>query len=144
MNDLIRPPTRTVIPEDHHASQGIGKPYPKEYRKLVMYLYDHHPEELVTQSMLDAQSLHFLAANVTINRWLRRCDLLGHVRPFRRTGNHRAVREIVGQALIDLALYRSVSCKEFGYEVRAFLFNRNPTVAPYSASQLCRAEKRLD
>ena len=52
--------------------------------------------------------------------------------------------EINGQTLIDLALYRTIRCKAFGYKVLAFLFNRNPDIAPYSASQLSRAEKRLD
>ena len=49
-----------------------------------------------------------------------------------------------GGAFIDLALYRTIQCKAFGYEVLAFIYNRDPTVRPYSTSQLSRAKKKLD
>jgi len=143
MNDRIRPPTRTVIPPGPHASRGIGKPYPKEFREYVMYLHDNHPEQLRSHAVTEAQDANIHAVNRTIDRWLQRRGELGHVRPFQRTGNQRSTRELKGQALIDLALYRAIHCKAFGYEVRAFLFNRNPTTPPCSASQLSRAEKRL-
>lgn len=144
MNDKVRPPACTVAPSEHHASCGIGKPYPKEYREQVMFLHDNYPGVLQSPAVIAAQDIHVHAVNRTINRWLRRRERLGHVRPYKRSGNRRAEREINGQALIDLALYRTIRCKAFGYEVLAFLFNRNPDVAPYSASQLSRAEKKLD
>ena len=143
MNDRIRPPTRTIIPPKPHASRGIGKPYPKEFCKFIMYVHDNHPDQLNSQAVTKAQDAHTYAVNCTINRLLQRRDDLGHVRPFRRTGNQRSSRELKGQALINLALYRAVHCKAFGYEIRAFLFNRNPTTPSCSASQLSRAEKRL-
>ena len=109
-----------------------------------MFIHDNYPHELNSAAVLAAQDAHVHAANITINRWLQRRNLLGHVRPFQRTGNQRAGRELKGRALVDLAMYRTVRCKAFGYEVLAFIYNRDPTVMPYSASQLSRAEKKLD
>ena len=38
MDNCTRPPTRTVVPPEPHASRGIGKPYPKEYREQMMLI----------------------------------------------------------------------------------------------------------
>ena len=130
MNPKICPPTRTVVHEEPHASTGIGKPYPQESCKLVMYLHDNYPQELHLPAANAAKAACVHACNKTIDSWLQRCGLLGHVRPFCCTGNKRAERDIRGDALINLSLYRSVRCKAFGYKVRAFLFHRNSTILP--------------
>jgi len=105
MNDKIRPPTHTIIPPEHHASRGIGKAYPKYERKRIMFLHGNFPVELQSQSVRVAQGAHAHAADITDWRWLRFRNLTSGVRPFRRTGNRRAVREVSSQALVDLALY---------------------------------------
>ena len=49
------------------------------------------------------------------------------------TGNHLAEREVLGQALVRLALYRMVHPETSIAHVQAFLFNMDPTLPPYSA-----------
>ena len=68
MDSLIRPPTRTVIAPEHHASRSIGKPYPKEDRELVLYLHDNYPEVLDSPATRAAQENYFHAAKITIRR----------------------------------------------------------------------------
>jgi len=51
---------------------------------------------------------------------------------------------VSSQALVDLALCRTVWCKALGAKVRAFLFNQPPAVLHISGSQLSRAESKLD
>ena len=68
MDNRIRPPTCTVIHPDPHASRGIGKPYPKEFREYVMYLHDNHPEQLTSQAVTKAHDANIHAVNRTIDR----------------------------------------------------------------------------
>ena len=79
----------------------------------------------------------------TCRRWLRQYVTLGNILPKRKTGNKAATREIDGEALFQLALYRMVRPHARLYEVRAYLSNRFPTVEPYSDSQIYRGEQRL-
>ena len=144
MNNKIRPPTRTVRPVERHASNGIGKPYPMESREKVMWLLQHRPHILKSEEVREMQAAHVFPVYSTIDRWVERQNSLGHFRPYRRTGNRRASREIIGQSLIDLTIYRVIHCKARLYEIRAFLFMREPTVEPYSNSQVCRAEKKIE
>ena len=68
----------------------------------------------------------------------------GNFRPFKRTGNRRAIRELQDKRLVDLAIYRVVRCKARLCEIQAFFFNQNPTVPPPSDSQVHCAEKLLN
>jgi len=68
----------------------------------------------------------------------------GHVQPMIATGNHEADREIRGQPLVRLALYRCVYPKATVDQIRAFLYNMDPLERPYSRSQIHRAEDLLD
>ena len=138
----IRPPLRTAVDIEQHANRG-GKAYSKEMRELVLFYYYNDPDELTSAATQIAQAAGRFPSNSTICRWVEREQTLGHVCPFRRTGNHRARRELRGQALIDLAFYRLIFPKAQIAEVKAFIFNRNPTVAPYSDSQIHRAEDLL-
>ena len=142
-NANIRLPTGTRIEEEHHASRGIGKAYPKEMREQVI---SRHLLGLpvTTPDIQQLRTLKKYPCEVTCNRWINQHHLLGHVRPKKRNGNHRAEREIQGQALINLALLRCVRQKSTIAEVRAYLFNMDPTVDPYSPSQVYRAETFLD
>jgi hypothetical protein len=67
----------------------------------------------------------------------------GNTRAKRRTGNRHSLREVNGQDLINLALYRAKCPKAYIDEVRAYVQNRNPANPPYGQSQIVRAEKRL-
>lgn len=84
---------------------------------------------------------------MSVQRFANRTNLYGHCRAFRHTGNNHAEREIEGQHLIQLALYRSCCPKATGGEVNAFLYNMNthdPRYEIYSNSQITRAEQRLN
>lgn len=68
----------------------------------------------------------------------------GNTLAMRHTGNKFSVREIQGDDLFHLALYRIAFPKALGVEVRAFIFNRNPDLEyAHSPSQLYRAEMRI-
>ena len=144
MNSNIRPPTKTCIDPEHHASLGTGKRYPFETRTELMWTYDNDRRELNTPYSRAKQEAHVLASWPTIYRWVARRTLLGHFCPLKRTGNIRATRELRTDRLVDLALYRSVMPKAYLYKIRAFLFNRCPLVDPYSNSQVHRAETLLE
>ena len=77
-------------------------------------------------------------------RWIEQYRALGHYRPKTATGNHEATREVLGQALVRLALYRVVHPEAPMSHVRAFLFNMNPTMAPFCPAAIVRAEQLLD
>ena len=77
-------------------------------------------------------------------RWIEQYRALGHYRPKTATGNHEATREVLGQALVRLALYRVVHPEAPMSHVRAFLFNMNPTMAPFCPAVIVRAEQLLD
>ena len=144
MDSKIRTLTRTIRPPEHHALHGIGKPYPKEFREFILFLHDNYPKALESSQVCAAQEHHVHAVDTAIWTWLQYRNVLGHARPFRRTGNKRATSEIWLEALIDLALFCVACCKAFIYEARAFLFYCNPNIAPYSASQVVRSEQKLD
>ena len=84
----------------------------------------------------------------TVDEWTARYLRFGHFRAFRRTGNHRACREVRGQDLHRLALFRTILPKATIAEVNAFLFrlkmeDANFDFRFYSPSQICRAKNRL-
>lgn len=79
----------------------------------------------------------------TCLRWIDQYLLVGHFRPMIPTGNHEATREVMGQALVRLALYRVVHPEAPISHARAYLFNMDPTVVPYCPQAIIRAEKLL-
>ena len=79
----------------------------------------------------------------TCRRWIEIYQTGGHVRPRIAAGNKFSKREIHGQDLINCAFYRHIYPKAYIDAVMAYAHNRNPTEAPYSISQVHRAEVRL-
>ena len=77
-------------------------------------------------------------------QWIEQYRALGHYRPKTATGNHEATREVLGHALVQLALYWVVHPEAPMSRVRAFLFNMNPTMAPFCPAVIVRAEQLLD
>lgn len=130
---------------DHaHASRG-GRAYPKEVREMAIALMvgGNGIASVKTPDVRRLQEQKMFPSLQTCRRWLRQHVMLGHVLPKRATGNKVAEREIDGEVLAQLALYRVVRPHARLYEVRAYLNNRFPTIQPYSNSQISRAEKRL-
>jgi hypothetical protein len=133
------------IDETTHASRG-GKTFPKEVRELVVQMILNGGIAAVkTYEVELLRRLHKFPSISTYQSWLRRqYNALGHVRPFRHTGNRQSEREISGEALIHLAFYRTIRPWARIYEVKAYLTNRlGPLVPPFSVSQILRAEERL-
>ena len=80
---------------------------------------------------------------MTCNLWIDIFYETGDIYPKRANGNAYPKREVLGRVLGKLALYRSVFVKATAAKCRAYLYNLDPTVDPYSHSQLCRAEDLL-
>jgi hypothetical protein len=147
MNDLINGVVRAMrgvrVPDHVHASRG-GRAYPKEVRELVLQMIqDGGIEAVKTPAIRSLQEQKKFPCLATCRRWLNQFLAIGHVRPMRATGNRVAQREIWGEALFHLAFYRAIRPHTLLCEVKAYLTNRLPNVAPYSDSQIYRAEKRL-
>ena len=79
----------------------------------------------------------------TCKNWIKLYEEEGHVMPKAPTGNKESRREINGVDLVNLALYRLVRPAAYLSEVKAYIYNRNPTNLPYSDSQIYRAEQRI-
>ena len=76
-------------------------------------------------------------------RYIRQFIQKGHAQPKHDTGNHMAERQVLRQHLVRLALYRVVHPEGTIAEARAFLTNMDPTIAPFSPQEICRAEHLL-
>ena len=79
----------------------------------------------------------------TCRRWIAVHNAEGHVLPKRHTCNQHSEREVNDVDLVILAIFRLVHPKAYLDEVRAYVHNHNPAKAPYSKSQIHRAEERL-
>ena len=146
--DGVRLPNRTKCPDRRHASHG-GRPYKKEMREMVIQIWqnagggDAGLEALKAPHFQMLRDDHKIPHMDTCKRWIRIWNEEGHVLPKRATGNKHSEREIQGVDLVHLALFRLVKPNAYIDEVRAYLNNRNPTVMPYSRSQIVCAEQRL-
>ena len=138
----IRPPLKTHRSQVQHASLGLGKPYPRETRDIVIWRHTNGlPRTDPVLRLMQASKEY--PCDRTISRYILQYRAVVHVIPFRRTGNNRAQRDVKGTDLISLALHRSIRPKSRIYEVKAFVHMVNPANAVYSDSQICRAEARL-
>ena len=133
-----------IIDETTHASQG-GKAYPTEVRELVIKMILNGGIAAVKTHQVELlRHQHKFPSISTCRSWLRQYNALGHVRPYRRTGNRQSLREISGEALVHLAFYRTIRPWARIYEVKAYLTNRlGPLVPPFSDYQISWAEERL-
>ena len=144
----IRLPLGTRIADRSHARNG-GRPYDKETREQVLQIWQNNGGDNGGLDALDTPHYNQLQfqgkfpALITIERWVDTFKNEGHVLPKRATGNAFATREIQGEDLVQLAIYRLVRPKAYLDEVIAYLHNRDTTKDPYSQSQVNRAEKRL-
>ena len=76
-------------------------------------------------------------------RYIEKYRPYGHWQPKHANGNHLAERKVLGQALVRLALYRVVRPEAPISHVRAFLFNMDPTVPPFTPYAVIVAEQLL-
>jgi hypothetical protein len=84
---------------------------------------------------------HYSSLATTFGHFLQVCfTLLCRFQPKQAMGNHEATREIEGEAWPRLALYRRLHPEATIDMVQAFLFNMDPTIAPYCPSAIVKAE----
>ena len=121
-----------------------GKPYPQETREQVIAIFQSGGMKALKAPHL--QPLRYqkkFPSLKTCRRYVKQFQQEGNVLPKRPTGNDYSKREIHGQDLINLALYRVIRPKAYIDELCAYIHNQNPTNPPYSRSQIHRAEERL-
>lgn len=135
-------PRGTFTQASSHPSNG-GNPYSDDMRCDVITRFQLGLP-LDTPALQALRDVYAYPSLDTCNRFINQMQHYGHVQPKRATGNHDAEREVRGQALVRLALFRCVCPAATTDEARAYLFNMDPTVLPYSPSQIDRAEKLLD
>ena len=142
LNSCLRPPNGTRQPPPPcHPSLG-GNPYEDTTRQQVLEMH-LKGQDLDTPEINELRREWKFPALITCNRWIDIFYETGDICPKRAAGNRYSQREILGGVLEKLALFCCVFQKATIAECRAYLFNLDPTVDPYSHSQLYRAEKLL-
>ena len=131
--------TRTgVVP---HPSQE-GDAYAHEFPDQVISIWQNGGD--LRSPVLDQRRQQRKFPHIsTCNNWIQQLGVEGHTCCKRLTGNRIFQKEVHGHDLVNLALYRMVRPKGYIDEVRAYVHNQNPANAPYSQSQVIRAERRL-
>lgn len=137
-----RPPNGTRIRPTPHPSRG-GTAYSVDLREQVVCRNDLN-QPMTTQEITELRAERKYPSITTCKRWIKQNQEINHVRPKRRTGNKYATREVQGEQLVQLALFRCIKSKSTIDECRAYLHNRYPHIPPYSHSQIHRAEVLLN
>lgn len=142
----FRLPSRVFQNPDVNPSEQRSFSYSQDMRRLAisLRLQGLDGNDNVTLNNLRQNNLYPKVS--TVDKWMLLYNQFGHSRPFRRTGNRRAQREIRGRNLVLLALYRAALPKATIAEVNAFLFVMNtddPNNEIHSYSQICRGEKSI-
>ncbi len=76
-------------------------------------------------------------------QWIHQCQSKGNILLKWALGNAFVTREVHGQDLVNLVLYRMVGPKAYIDEVHAYVHNRNPVNTRNSQSQIYRTELQL-
>ena len=127
----VRPTNGTRLASAPHPSEGGSRGYVQEMRDQVISLW-MNGEDLNAMWIELLQHQKKFPCVRTCRRWIRLHQGEGHSRRRRPTGNHFSDREVHGQDLINLAVYRTVRPKAYINEVRAYVHNCNPANMPYS------------
>ena len=106
MASPLRQPLGTFTEAGHHPSRG-GNPYSDDFRNDVVTRYQLGIP-LDTPTLKALRDEHAYPHLDTCMRYLNQYQDVGHVQPKMATGNHSAEREVVGQALVRLALFTSI------------------------------------
>jgi hypothetical protein len=137
----VRPPNGTLVEAKKPVWHG-GNPYDETTCNMVLKMC-LNGDDITAAWLIPHRHQHTFPSLTTCRRIWDRYLNNGHVLPRRATGNNFSTREVHGQDLINLALFRKVRPKAYIDEVRAYVHNRNPANVPYSHSQIVRAECRL-
>jgi hypothetical protein len=145
MNPLLqlRRPLGSFTQAGPHPSRG-GNPYSDDFRYDVITRFQLGlPLESPELNLLRAQNPPAYPSSLTCERIIQQFQTEGHFQPKEATGNHEAERKVLGEALPRLALYRRLFPEATIDHVRAWLFNMDPTIAPYSTFAIVEAEHLL-
>jgi len=139
-----RPPLQSSADETPHPSDaGRGDGYPTSLRDIAIHVKDL--KESNNHIFTQMTTLYLYPSIRSVYRWENRKATLGHVRPFRRTGNARA-SVLRDHDLLLLALFRITYPKATANEINVFLYKANYGSMQfrfYAASQITEAEKRI-
>ena len=140
----VRLPLGTRVQPKKHPSRG-GNAYSQDTRQQVLAMFQNGGfAALQTDAIEQLPIQKKFPSMSTCKLWINEIyQPYGHVLEKRATGNHFSERELHGQDLINLAIFRMIHPKGTLDEARTYVHNRNDTVPPYSTSQIHRAQKRL-
>ena len=118
----VRPPNQSFNEIQPHPSTSSNA-YSDDMRSLCVENRLNGTDG--TEGIKNLQQLNLYPSRSTVDRWMVRYNTVGHARSFRRTGNHRARRELRGRNLILLSLYRTFLPTASIAEYIAYLYQMN-------------------
>ena len=98
-------PRGTFADGKPHPSNG-GNPYSDDFRNDVIQRYLLN-QSLNTAELNALRAIYAYPSLSTCRRYIEKWHALGHCHPMRPTGNHEALREVRGQDMVNLALFRT-------------------------------------
>ena len=120
LDQQLHPPLQVFRHDIPHPSECRGFAYSQDMRELAVQNRLNGTDEDPAIRFLQDQ--HKYPHPITVDRMVERHEEVGHSRAYRCTGNKRAEREIEGNNLIQLTLYRSFCPKATLAELNAYLF----------------------
>ena len=147
----VRPPNQVFKQPKARISECRGHAYPEAMRNMAVaarFNANGNMEDENYVTSMRQQGLY--PSSWTVDKYVQRYMMYGHCRAFRRTGNHRARREVKGLNLYILSLHRCFLPKSTHAEANAVIRRVNMLLGNqeyanrfFSPSQLCRAEKGI-
>ena len=122
---FIRPPARIFEEAAIHPSECRSFRYSQEMRSQAIHNRITGADGPRNLNIANLRQNRLYPSEWSVDQWTQRQGEFNHIRPFRRTGNHRSSREIKNEKLILLALHRAALPKASIVEVNAFLFAMN-------------------
>lgn len=135
-------PRGTYTNDKPHPSRG-GNPYSNDMRDDVVTRW-RIGQPLDTPELNALRNEYKYPSIWSCERWIEQVHQVGHCRPKFATGNHDPFRDVNGQALVRLAMYRAVHPESSLDHAKAFLVNMDPTLPPFCSKAIVKAEKLLD
>lgn len=137
-----RKPIGTFQKEKKHPSRG-GNAYSDEFRDEVITRYQLGLP-LDTPELNALRQLKKYPCLRSCRRYINKFNTFGHARALERSGNHEAERQVVGEHLVRLAMYRVAHPEAPISHVQAFLYNMDPLAGlPFFPQAIIRAEQLL-
>jgi hypothetical protein len=127
----VHPPNGTRPGSAPHPSQGESSGYSQDLCNQVITLW-MNGDDLMDPWIEQLQFQRKFPCYQTCRRWISQYIDDGNTPCKRPTGNQFSDREVHGQDLFNLALYRTVRPKAYIDEDRAYVHNQNPNNPPYS------------